>query len=223
MSETATLEINISPDIGSYEHTIVGDTIVFVKISPDEDSYDMFADEDGNGQILSFNSRHSNFIGYDKEEKIQDLLDNHEAVPLSYFEHGRCLWFVADSKTPAGVEFVWDGREFAGLWIPDEDVFENIGDVSGDERKEKLRAYAAAVVEQYTQWCNGEIYGYDVVTYYLKRDSDGDPIVDFDDYDDNEIKLDEESLWGLYGYEYAETEAAATARRLVHFGASKPV
>jgi hypothetical protein len=112
------------------------------------------------------------------------------------------------------VEFQWDGRRFAGLWIPDEDVFANIGDVQGEERKAKLAEYAQGVCEQYTEWCNGDIYGYEVTVFAIQNDEDGDPSTDHDDYDDA-VEVATDSCWGYYGWDAVEAEASSSARNLL--------
>jgi len=210
----AELKINLPQNGNETAATVFGDKIVFVKISYDQDAEGIFEDGMSNGQIYSFSSRHVNFIGYNKEEEIEDLLQNHEAVPLSYFEHGNSLWMVAGDPAPAGVEFRWDGRRFAGLWVPDDDVFANIdynGKTTGAERIKKLREYAAGICETYTQWCNGEVYGYQAELYELQRDEEGDPITERGDYTCSHVNvLEEDSCWGFYGWDTVE-EAATEA------------
>jgi len=210
----AELKINLPQNPDSPEATVFGDKIVFVTIKYDHDPQSIFEDGAANGQIYSFNRRHVNYIGDNEENRIEELLKYEEAVPLSYFEHGLCLWSVAGDPTPPGTEYQWDGVRFAGLWVPDKDAIANIdfsGKVEGAERVKKLREYAAGVCELYTDWCNGSVYGFKAELYELQRDEDGDPITEEGDYDCRHVKvLEEDSCWGFYGWDTV-VEAAQEA------------
>jgi hypothetical protein len=61
--------------------------------------------------------------------------------------------------------------------------------------REMARRLIAGDVETYSQYLNGEVYG------YVIKDFDGEEV---------------DSLWGMYGSEYAEEEAKAAALALEH-------
>jgi hypothetical protein len=84
---------------------------------------------------------------------------------LSYYEHGQCLWFLHGSDAPAGVEFRWDGVKVAGLLVW-EDRASHLGPKTLDGRRQD----AAAFLQTYTSWANGE------GLYYSIEDEDGDLI-----------------------------------------------
>lgn len=152
---------------------------------------------DGQGEIRSFNSRHRNNVR--SQEEADSLMEaNPHHVKLSYFEHGNCVWSVMGEKA-LGTEgdWRWDGVDFAGLWLPDKDCLENIKaqvdaellsiptpENAADRAqlfRAKAREYARGVCEMYTQWCNGDVYGYDIV------DANGDDV--------------EGGCWGFYGWD----------------------
>jgi hypothetical protein len=82
-------------------------------------------------------------------------------VPLSYFEHGLCLWSVA-GELPAAARCPWDSVSFAGVWLPDAYTLESAKPYGGRTRQLFMRKRARQACEAYTQWCNGDVYGYEV-------------------------------------------------------------
>ncbi|HEY5259904.1 MAG TPA: hypothetical protein VIJ46_04580, partial [Rhabdochlamydiaceae bacterium] len=136
---------------------------VFVEIKQDENASNPLEDWDGSGKMYSRNRNHSIF----DVARVEDAIENNpDAVPLSCFEHGTCLWGIASElkKTP-GVEFQWDGVEFAGVWIPDKTCIELLAKLEGQARKDKAREMASLACKAYTQYCNGEVYQYCVKIY----------------------------------------------------------
>jgi hypothetical protein len=141
-------------------------------------------EDDGMGSIRSLNRRHINSIDYD--EAVAILKSDKDAVALSYFEHGRCLWGVAGTMDGMP-DFNWDGTSFAGVWIPDDCVRESFtkGKTS---RKQWMREQAAVACKEYTNWSNGDVFGVCVDTF----NSEGEQIED-------------DACWGYIGSEYAES------------------
>lgn len=123
--------------------------------------------DEGDGWTpYSFSSCHSNHkdpeeAGFEWDDdngvvpnkELQGKLDTGLAFKLSYFEHGECVW----SLSGEGPQCRWDSTQFAGLLVWDQDA----GDL-GPESYEDRKKDAAAFIKRYTQWCNGEIYGYTV-------------------------------------------------------------
>ena len=175
-------------------------TIVFVKIEHDFDAGNPLTKSEGMGIIYSFSRQHANFIDSDKIEEI--LSSEADSVPLSYYEHGQSMWFVMSSPTPAGagVEFQWDGRRFAGLWVPDKSVKESYMSQNGLSRKEWMAKQAESSCEVYTKWCNGETYGFTIEQYKVRLDEDGEPFDQEDDYRRDKA-IFEDSCWSFYGLE----------------------
>lgn len=113
-------------------------------------------------KVYSFNRRHANFKHPDEieeDESIRAKLANGLAFPLSYFEHGQCLWAIQHELPPmANCRF--DSVGYAGVVVWEEDE-----DDIGAKTVEDRRADARAFIERFTEWCNGEIYGYTVRAY----------------------------------------------------------
>lgn len=98
------------------------------------------------------------------------------AFVLSYHEHGSCVW----SLKGTGPQCRWDTAQIAGLLL-----------YEGDPRLlpkgvEARAAQAASLLETYTAWCNGWLWGWRIV----------------DDDDDDEVV---DACWGYY----SEAEARA--------------
>lgn len=163
--------------------------------------YEITNDDHGNESPLewsewelhSFNTRHISFKhpddfgisvnSYGEVETdqvgLRRKLECDTAFILGYYEHGSCSWFLKGCGGP-GTECRWDGTQVAGILIWTGKA-KDVGNTEDERRK-----HASSICESYTQWCNGEIYQYDI-------------------YDDDDEIVD--SCCGLYGYEYAEQEA----------------
>lgn len=110
-------------------------------------------EEDWN--VYSFNHRHENYKHPDEfedDEAFQAKLTNGFAFPLSYYEHGQCVWSLANE----GPRCQWDSVSHAGYLVWEQDE-ENIG---GD--RDAREADARRFVDRFTQWCNGQVYGYTI-------------------------------------------------------------
>jgi hypothetical protein len=116
-------------------------------------------------KMYSFSRRHSNYadpdtLGFDEdghpEKELQAKIDKGLAFPLSYFEHGNCVWSLQDT----GPQCRFDSVSLAGLL-----VWEGDDDVHADENVEDRTTFAKAFIEQFTNWCNGEVYGYTVEAF----------------------------------------------------------
>lgn len=182
-------------DVGT-KVTIIGDLIVFVTIAHDEFAGSPL-DDDGMGEIISFNRRHTSSAkaSYGREE----LETNPDAVALSYFEHGLCSWTVSGDR-PLGTEgdWQWDGVDLAGVWLPDKETLVTCSLPPGPERKAWMAKQASVACEVYTQYCNGEIYGYDIEVYRYREPYDRLADYRFDK------PLEEDSCWGFYGDDVKE-------------------
>ena len=163
-----------------------------VCIETDSDANNPCEEQDGLGFIHSFSTRHGNYLDPDKAFEMKEA--DPDVVPLSYFEHGQCMWMIADGPTPAGVEFQFDGRRYAGIWVPDDCIRESYRGQDGKSRAEWMRDQADRCCEIYTAWCNGDIYQYTI------EDEDGDVV---------------ESLCGTYYLDHCTAEAKSAAKRLL--------
>lgn len=197
----------LTVDISKLEPLEVGKHILFFRAQVDECPPHPLDDCDGMGKIVSFCRRHVNFKSPDQVEKNPDM------VPLSYFEHGACVWDVQGDLDTRQPDFQWDGVYFAGLWYPDEHTVADADSrgLQGPERRQWMREQAKVACRVYTQWCNGDIW-YAGVTVYETRYTDKGEVYDKEEdyrYDEN---CYEEACGGLYGTEGVKEFLAETGK-----------
>ena len=121
-------------------------------------------------------------------------------MPLSYYEHGNCLWAVAGELPPGRCP--WDSVALAGVWLPDAETLTSARHYGGRTRHHFMRKRARQACEAYTQWCNGEIYGFEIarVSACLECGQESEEAID--------------SLWGCYGLDDCRAEARAAVEAL---------
>ncbi len=173
-----------------------------ITIYPDGDAPNPLDDWSEMGAILSLNRRHRNF---DPIRVASAIESNPDAVPLSYFEHGLCLWSVA-GELPAGARCPFDSVPFAGVWLPDSETLESARNYGGFTRRHFMRKRARQACAAYTDWCNSEIYGYEV----HRIDGCGGCHAERSELVD--------SCWGFYGLEQCRSEAGAVIAALAKPG-----
>lgn len=145
-------------EIKSLGHTHIHrakNIIIFYSVNQDPDcGPNPCEDWDTLGKIYSFCQRHVTFCHPDK------LPEEHAEyrVPLSYFEHGSCVWGVAGTMDGMP-DFRWDGVRVAGCWYPNDVVLADLPK-DPEQQKEWLKRQAEGACKIYTAWCNGEIYDY---------------------------------------------------------------
>lgn len=115
-------EVRLCPERGyDIEHRKLDDgRMVIGYLMQDEDCRNPLEDCDGMGEVHSFCRRHH-------RTKTRDDYSEHNPyhVPLSYFEHGSCIWGVAGSMEGMP-DFRWDGTSFAGFWEADQECINSI-------------------------------------------------------------------------------------------------
>lgn len=161
-----------------------GDYILFATLEHDGDAQNPC--DDGNFTVYSLGRNHLNSIGL---ERANELLEEHgkRAFRLSYFEHGSCVW----SLQGQGPQCEFDSVSFAGVLV-----------IEGDDDFD-FESYAKSALEEYTSWCNGDVYGYTIKAYKLLRDSDGDAISSASHYESKEAFVDD-SVWNFIGNDYVQ-------------------
>lgn len=150
--------------------------------------------------LHSFGRKHVNYkdpetigLSYSTDDWGQPLVDSvglkrklkcSTAFWCYYYEHGLCRWGLTGDHGP-GVEFQWDGRRYAGLLIWEGKP----NDLA--KTPDKRREFAAAILDVYSEWCNGNTF------YYCITNEHGEDI---------------ESCGGFIGSEYMAQEIASAVR-----------
>lgn len=118
-------------------------------------------------------------------------------LPVGLIDHSGLSMYVgggAHLSDPGG----WDSGTIGFTWDTPADRAE-IGPTATPER---MRESLVAEVETYDQWLRGDIYGY-VIERVVRCDHGA------------EHRETLESLWGMFGQDYAEAEALAVWERYV--------
>jgi len=118
----------------------------------DSDATD-FHDEYDGVEVYSFSNRHVNYKHPDSIENLEKDVEEGFAFLLSYFSHGGCVW----SLRGEGPSCPWDSVDVAGVLILDKEEWK-------DEPVEKRENFARSLIQEYTKWCNGEIFGFSLST-----------------------------------------------------------
>lgn len=129
--------------------------VAYLTVEHDEDCECPIQFENTGDRIISFSSRHNNFCHPDSlpytPAELKKLLSRGLAYWLSYYEHGSCLWQLADGPKIPGSTCPWDSVSRAGLLVLSANCH---------RLKSKRRELAVDLVAEYTRWCNGECYWY---------------------------------------------------------------
>lgn len=169
----------------SWKITVAGNRALVSYLSQDDDANGWYFDENDQGRFISFDPRcMGERLG---KEEARELMAEHagRAFVIHKYEHGLCCYYRPGSKVEAGIpDKRWDVSHGAALFIVPDDVPE----------PEK---YCDSVMEEFTNWCNGEIYGICHATYN-KCSKDGE------EWEWVEDQTDE--CWGYIGSEYADKE-----------------
>ena len=172
-----------------------------IRIYADADAPNPLEDWSEMGTILSRGRRHRNS---DPAAVADATQNNPDAVPLSYFEHGSCLWSVA-GELPAECRCPWDSVALAGIWLPDAETLESARNYGGRTRRHFMRKRARQACDAYTLWCNGEVYGYTIERVAACGVCESEQTTPLD------------SCWGFFGFDVclSEAEAALPGIRMI--------
>lgn len=105
----------------------------------------------GRFKVVSFNRNHVDYTAPDKldTDDVRAKTNAGRAWLLDYYEHGQSMWSLSNDNATIDD---WDSVSGAGiLFLEEED------DTS---TKEQLTEQAREFLKTYTQWCNGQIYYY---------------------------------------------------------------
>ena len=204
-------EVSISDDSG---------LIAFASIDQDMESENPLDSNDGLGMIYSFSPKHQHSLNLNLHKALVEQFGD-DVIPLSYFEHGNCIWAPL-GELNSSPDFRWDGVCNAGIWAPDQSVLDSylpaIYAIAGenkynslpDDEKKSLRhswmkEQARSACKTYTQFCNGEVFGHEIVIYKIRKADNGHIFNKKDDYR-FDTPVVEESCYELYGWDYAHCE-----------------
>jgi hypothetical protein len=118
---------------------------------------------------------------YLKKRYEQVFNDNYVLLPLYMYDHGNVSLSTGSFSCP------WDSGQVGYVYVSKEDVITEYGDWTA-ETVAKATKCLEGEVETYSQYINGDVYGYIIKNEELEEIDDG-------------------SCWGFYDDEYCEQEA----------------
>lgn len=163
-------------------------SIIVGCLKVDESPMGFFEDDEDSGTLKEFRSVDSRdeFLSTLKKSSLFFLVDK--------YEHGSVHYSVSGSKNYPDQR--WDVAHGCGVYIPSEYIQEEYKKAKKKmtvaEAKEKFSIDANSTLDSYSDYCNGEVYGYSIVTYDKKG-----------------TMLNEEESWGIIGVKYANEEKSS--------------
>lgn len=160
-------------------------TIIVGCLKIDSSPLGFFEDDEGAGTLREFRNIDSRdeFLASLKKSSLFYLVDK--------YEHGSVHYSV--SNTHNYPDKKWDVSHGCAVYIPSEYIQEEYikakKKMSVAQAKEKFIKDANSTLDSYSDYCNGEVYGYSVVTYNKEGKV-----------------LNEEESWGLIGNKNANDE-----------------
>ena len=145
----------------------------------------------GNLQDVNELDMTDDYAGWDELDKaVLKSYPRAELLPVYRYEHGN----VAYNTT--GFSCLWDSGRVGFILCEHDTIVKEWGKtIASKGAREMARKYMASEVETYSQYANGEVYGYEI------KDEHGKDLPgDFSD-----------SCWGMYGLDYCKGEAESAA------------
>lgn len=174
----ATIEIHIDEDVNSPRED---DNIGLLVIFGGRNNSDI--DETG------MNLRTDDFAGWDEmEAALLERYPGAEILPVYRYEHSQVA-YSTQSFVGRAQHAEWDSGRVGFILATREKILKEYGNVRCTKvARAKARKYIEGEIETYSQWADGEVYG-----YVIKGT------------DDEEI----DSCWGFFGMDYCKQEAEA--------------
>lgn len=175
--------------------TEVGDKVIIACLKYDQDPMDYFSNDDGAGELFQFRNvdeRDSKAKELKKDKKLFYLVDkyDHSAVHFSV------------SQTANYPDQRWDVSHGCAIYVPCDYIQSEYKKLAKKEGVEAAKSHfikdSNSVLDEYSNWCNGEVYGYSVTIFDKKGE---------------EINCDE--CWGFIGQKYAEEEKKSVEKHYV--------
>jgi hypothetical protein len=135
------------------------------------------------GHDSTFWTFHSRYCSPDPDPDPDYDLSDCVWLPVFMYDHGGVAYNTTGFHCP------WDSGCVGFIFIPKAKVREIHGwKRITKAREEQVKSQLKSEVEIYSQWANGQVYG------FITKDPDGEEI---------------DSCWGFYGFDYCIEEAKA--------------
>lgn len=181
-----TLEFDANKNAFNFDLIETEKSFIVGYLEHDEDAQDFFENDEGAGTFIEFNrpeDRDKKMAELSKTKKLFYLVDKYDHSSVHY----------SISETTGYPDKQWDVTQGKAVFIPCDDVqsqYKKFKKEHGEvEAFKEFIKTSNSTLDEYSNWCNGEVYGYILMTF----DKDG--------------KLtSEDSCFGYIGSEYADKE-----------------
>lgn len=160
-------------------------SIIVGCLKVDHDALDFFDNDEGAGTFKEFSNIDSRdeFLSTLKKSSLFYLVDK--------YDHGNVHYSIANTQNYPDQR--WDVAHGCAVFIPCDDIQEEYKKakkkMTVTEAKDKFIADSNSVLSSYSDYCNGEVYGYSVATFDKKG-----------------TLINEDECWGFIGHDYANKE-----------------
>lgn len=185
---TSSIHDNTELDVYDIEVAQTPTTIIVGCLKVDQDAQDFFDNDEGAGKLHEFRSVDSRdeFLASLKKSSLFYLVDK--------YEHGNVHYSVSGSQNYPDSR--WDVAHGCAVFVPCEYIQDEYKKskrkTTVAEAKEKFIKDSNSVLDSYSDFCNGEVYGYSIATYDKKGNI-----------------LNEDECWGFIGHSYANKEKSS--------------
>lgn len=184
-----------SPSYDSLEIIRTEDKIIVGMLNDDTDPQEYFESDEGEGSLIQFRSAAERDLEVAKLSRTKKLF-----YVVSKFAHGNVHYSVSGTNSYGNDRF--DVAQGCAVHIPSSYIqseYRKMKRTHGEgEAYEHFLKVANQTLDSYSDWCNGEVYGYTVITF----DKAGN-------------ELDVEQCWGYVGKENAEKEKLSIMKNIV--------
>ncbi len=172
------------PTYDSLEVIRTEDKIIVGLLQHDQDAQDFFENDDGAGEFIKFRNMEQ------REEQISKMSKTKKLIYMvDKYEHGTVHYSISGSTTPDR----WDTSQGCAMFIPCDYIQSEFRKMKRKEGESVAFNHfikdSNNVLSSYSDWCNGEVYGYSVITFDKKG---------------KELNCDE--CWGFIGHKDANEE-----------------
>lgn len=184
-----------NPSFDSLEVTYTNEKIIVGMLNDDRDPQDYFESDEGEGSIIHFRSAQERDLRVAEMSRTKKLF-----YLVSKHEHGNVHYSISGTNSYSGDKY--DVAHGCAVHIPSSYIqseYRKMKRTHGEgEAYEHFLNICNKTLDSYSDWCNGEVYGYTVLTF-----------------DKNGNELDCDQCWGIVGREYAEKERLSVMKQIV--------
>jgi hypothetical protein len=139
--------------------------------------------------------------GYDETDDLywQDMfkmLDESNLIlikPINMYDHSG---ITVSTSNGYPYNDRWDAGCVGFIYVTKKKIFDECGDITEENWKERADKYLEGEMETYDQYCRGEVYGFRLIKTVVKQETCphcGEVIREYEE------ETEEDSCWGFYG------------------------